>query len=102
MALTMTSSTTSGIARTQFTINSQSAGNNGVVYTVPEGKVFTGYFWMDWPANSSYTTIKVNGVTISIGYSTNGTWYAFPLYLTAGDVLSNNGTQYFSITGYLE
>lgn len=102
MALTPTSSAASGPVRTQFILSSRTAGNNGTVYTVPEGKVFTGYFYMENPASSSYTTIKVNGETITVGYGTSGTWYAFPIYLTGGDVLTNNGTHYFSLTGYLE
>lgn len=103
MALTQISSATaSGLARTQFIISSRSAGSDGLVYTVPAGEAFTGYFYMENPASSSYTTIKVNGINISVGYSTSGTWYAFPIYLTSGDVLSNNSTMYFTLTGYLE
>lgn len=89
--------------RTQFTIPSYPAGNNGVVYTVPEGKNFTGYFWMNSPNSASFDVIKLNGQDIVVGYNTTyGTWYAFPIYLSAGDVVKNVGQEYFNLTGYEE
>lgn len=92
---------TEGASQTnQFTVPSRPAANNGTVYTVPAGKTFTGYFFMEYPANGSYTYIRVNGSDISVGANTTaGTWYAFPIYLSAGDVVSNYGTHYFTLTG---
>lgn len=99
MALTPTTGAT---ARNQFIIASSSAGTSGTVYTVPTGKTFTGYFYMYAP-NSSYTRLLVNGSQIYVGNNTTyGTWYAFPIYLSAGDVVSNYATEYFTLTGYEE
>lgn len=102
MALIATTSSES-VARTQFTIASSDAGSAGTVYTVPEGKTFTGYFYMQYPSNNGYSRIAVNGSQINVGAnSTYGTWYAFPIYLTSGDVVANVGTEYFNLTGYEE
>lgn len=103
MALTPTASASGSTARTQFTVASSSAGSGGTVYTVPEGKSFTGYFYMQYPSNNSYVRIVVNGNQIFVGSnSTYGTWYAFPIYLSSGDVVANVGTEYFNLTGYEE
>lgn len=90
------------ILRTQFTIASASAGSNGTVYTVPDGKNFIGYFWMQYPTGSN-ERLRINSVDVYVGRNqTYGTWYAFPLYLSAGDVVSNYSSEYFIITGYEE
>ena len=93
----------SSTARSQFTIASSLAGNGGTVYTVPEGKSFTGYFYMEQPSNNGYIRIAVNGSQIFVGSnSTYGTWYAFPIYLSSGDVVANVSFEYFTLTGYEE
>lgn len=102
MALTPVTSS-SASPREQFTIASAYAGSGGTVYTVPSGKSFTGYFYLEQPNNGSYTRILINGSNIEVGTNTTyGTWYAFPIYLTAGDVVSNSSTSYFVLTGYEE
>lgn len=89
--------------KTQFTIISASAGDSGAVYTVPEGKNFTGYFYMYTPNNSNYTQVLLNGSALYVGTNiTYGNWYAFPIYLSSGDVVANSGTHYFTLTGYEE
>ena len=95
--------TTGATARNQFIIASSSAGTSGTVYSVPTGKTFTGYFYMYSPSSTAYIRILVNGTQIIVGANgTYGTWYAFPIYLSAGDVVSNNATEYFTLTGYEE
>ena len=102
MALIPTASF-SASPKEQFTIASSYAGNGGTVYTVPSGKSFTGYFYMQQPNNGSLTVILVNGNSIEVGANTTyGTWYAFPIYLNAGDVVANSSTNYFNLTGYEE
>ena len=101
MALTPAAPT--AVARTQFTIWSNSAGNSGTVYTVPAGKSFTGYVLFASPTTALAQNFYVNGVLIGI-YSngTYGTELYVPIYLGEGDVISNYSTYYFGLTGYEE
>lgn len=86
-----------------FTILSSSAGSGGTVYTVPAGKSFVGHFYLSVPNSNSHQAIILNGSQLQIGNNgTYGTWYAFPINLSAGDVIANNSTYYFTLTGYEE
>jgi hypothetical protein len=89
--------------RTQFTIDTAAAGSSGTVYTVPEGKVFIGYKITRISNSNGNTSWQVNGVTIYSPYlTTYGADSVIPVYLGEGDVVSNNGSTYFSLTGYEE
>ena len=102
MALSPSSSTVTTL-RTQFTIASSDSGSGGTVYTVPEGKNFIGYFYMQYPNNNSYDRIMINGSYIQVGANgTYGVWHSFPIYLSAGDVVANYSSYYFNLTGYEE
>lgn len=103
MALTPTASAAGSTARTQFTIWSQSAGNGGAVYTVPAGKIFIGYVYPKYPNQSTYWNFTVNGIVIEMSvWSSADLWSPIPIYLGEGDVISNNSTYYFGLTGYEE
>lgn len=89
--------------RTQFTIDSSSAGSGGVVYTVPAGKVFIGYKITRQATSNGNAAWQVNGDTVYSPYlATYGADSVIPVYLGEGDVVSNNGSTYFSLTGYEE
>lgn len=89
--------------RTQFTIDTAAAGSGGTVYTVPSGKVFIGYKISRQPTSLSNTSWQVNGVALYSPYvATYGADAVVPVYLGEGDVVSNNGSTYFSLTGYEE
>jgi hypothetical protein len=88
--------------RTQFFINTSSAGSSGTVYTVPAGKIFVGFFTFEVP-ESTTARININGVDCRIdGNATSGDRYANPIYLSGGDVVANYSTDYFNLTGYEE
>lgn len=94
---------TSATKRTQFTIWSNSAGQGGTVYTVPDGKVFTGYVLPADFQNVNNQKFYVNGAQMDFNpNSTYGTWSPIPVYLGAGDVIQNYSTIYFGLTGYEE
>lgn len=97
MALTQTQGAQT---RTQFMIPSSRAGASGLVYVVPEGKVFNGYLTFESLTSSSF---NVNGSNI-IMYG-NGTYEnrsSIPIYLGQNDILKNSGNLYFTLTGYEE
>lgn len=101
MALTPTASDST--VRTQFTIDTQAAGNGGTVYTVPEGKNFVGYKVSRAPNDPNSVAFQVNGVTMYSSYvGSYGTNGFMPIYLSGGDVISNFSTYYFILTGYEE
>lgn len=103
MALQNIPSTGASAARTQFAIWSNSAGSGGTVYTVPEGKSFTGYVLFQSAQNSNYQKFYVNGTQMDINPNTTyGTTLYVPIYLGAGDVVANYSTYYFGLTGYEE
>lgn len=94
MALLPLSSDTT---RTQFAIYSGVAGDDGTVYTVPEGKIFTGYLFGSGNVFSRYI---VNGVTYTPSIIKDNA--VLPIYLSSGDSISNFSTSYFIMTGYEE
>ena len=88
MALLPTTQTAAAAATgKQIFVNTYNA-SNAVVYTVPAGKTFVGYF----QPGGQYASIQVNGVSLSPAASSYYSIAPIPLTLVSGTAVSGNAS----------
>ena len=97
MALTKPAGSTSTKAVFLYT---STAGSSGTAYTVPSGKVFKGFLLTSDNTGANFE-FAVDGSTVRIIQSSTYTHRNIPVTFPSGTVLTNSGTQYFTITGEL-
>ena len=96
MALTKSAGATS--AKAVF-VHSAPAGSGGTVYTVPSGKVFKGFITVR--NNTSNFTVTISQVSVTYQLGSNGENSEFNIILPPDTVVSNNSTNYFTLSGEL-
>jgi len=88
--LTLTTSTTSKKINLKF----EGAGNV-IIYTVPSGKTFKGYFYL---SNTTNYYMSINGNSFYFGVLTSGAFGPIPMEFPEGTVITH-GNAYGTLMG---